>query len=78
MFEYGRGVGEAAGQAGGSQGGGTGGGALGGGSGGGDWGAAIVGAGNDAVQWVATLPPAQLLLLVVAVVVGLAILRRAF
>ncbi len=78
MLEYGRGVGESSGQAGGAQGGGSGGGSLVGGSGGGDWGAMIVQAGNDAVQWVVTLPPAQLFLLVVAVVVGFIVLRRAF
>ena len=72
MFEYGRSVGEGTGNVPGSQGGGL------GGSGGGDWGATIVQIGVDTAHNISTMPPAQLLLLVVVSVVGLIILRRAF
>lgn len=72
MVEYGNGLGQGpAGQVGGSSGG------LGGG-GGGDWGAQLGHLANDAVQQLQALPPAQLLLLVAAVIIGLWILRRAF
>jgi len=71
MTEYGHGVAEGAGQFSGSAGGG------GGAGGGGDWGFALGRAVGDAVDTVTALPAEQLLLLVVAVVVGLWILRRA-
>jgi hypothetical protein len=70
MVEYGQGVSEGAGTVAGSGGG------L-GGSGGGDWGAGILGAASDAVDQVAGLPPAQLLLLAIVVLVGLMLLKRA-
>jgi hypothetical protein len=69
MTEYGRGVGEGAGQFGGSTGGG--------GGGGGDWGGSLVAAGSDAVDTVLSLPTEQLLLLLVVVLVGLFVLKRA-
>lgn len=70
MTEYGHGVAEGAGQFSGS-------GAGGGAGGGGDWGFALGRAVGDAVDTVTALPAEQLLLLVVAVVVGFWILRRA-
>ena len=70
MTEYGQGVAEGAGQFSGSGGGGAAG-------GGGDWGFALGRAVGDAVDTVTALPAEQLLLLVVAVVVGFWILRRA-
>ena len=70
MTEYGHGVAEGAGQFGGSGGGG-------GTTGGGDWGAAFGDMAGDAVRTVTALPAEQLLLLVVAIVVGFWILRRA-
>jgi hypothetical protein len=70
MTEYGHGVAEGAGQFSGSGGGGAAG-------GGGDWGFALGRAVGDAVDTVTALPAEQLLLLVVAVVVGFWILRRA-
>lgn len=70
MAEYGRTVGETAGRAGGSQGGG--------GSGGGDWGSQIGQFVSDTVHNISTLPAEQLVLLVVAIIVGLVILKRAF
>jgi hypothetical protein len=69
MTEYGHGVAEGAGQFGGSSGGGTG--------GGGDWGAVLGDMAGDAVRTVTALPVEQLLLLVVAIIVGFWILRRA-
>lgn len=69
MVEYGHGVSEGAGQVSGSQGG------L--GSGGGDWGARIGDIANDAVSGLAALSPAQLLLLIVVVVIGFFVLKRA-
>ena len=68
MTEYGRGVGEGAGQFGGSTGGG--------GGGGGDWGGNLIAMGSDAVDTVLSLPTEQLLLLLV-VLVGLFVLKRA-
>ena len=72
MFEYGGGISKGpAGQVGGSGGGGTGAGAdL-------DWGAQLVDRASDAVNTVIRLPVEQLLLLVVVVIVGFWILRRA-
>ena len=70
MVEYGQGIGNGpAGQVGGHTG------ATGAG---GDWGGQIGAAAQDLVQQVTALPPAQLLLLVVAIIVGLWVLRRAF
>ena len=71
MVEYGQGLGNGpAGQVGGHAG-------VGGG-GGGDWGGQIVTTAQDLVHQVSALPPGQLLLLLVAVIVGLWVLRRAF
>jgi hypothetical protein len=71
MVEYGNGISQGpGGQVGGS-----------GGGGGGvtsDWGVAIGHAVNDAVHTVAALPPWQLALLVILVIAGLVILKRAF
>ncbi|MEA2519360.1 MAG: hypothetical protein QOF49_1440 [Chloroflexota bacterium] len=69
MVEYGNGVGQTTGLAGG-----------GGGSGGGtaDAGAAIGQFVNHAAQTISTMPPMQLAVLVVIVIVGLVILKRAF
>ena len=69
MTEYGRGVGEGAGQFGGSTGGG--------GGGGGDLGGNLVAMGSDAVDAVLSLPTEQLLLLLVVVLAGLFVLKRA-
>ncbi len=74
MVEYGHGVGE--GTSGVSGYGGGGGGGVGGG-GGGDWGAGLGRMAGDAVDTISALPAEQLLLLVVAIVVGLWILKRA-
>lgn len=72
MTEYGRGVGEGAGQFGGSAGGsGVGGG------GGGDWGGNLMALASDAVDTVVSLPTEQLLLLIVVVLAGLFVLKRA-
>lgn len=69
MVEYGQGLGNGpAGQVGGSA--GTGG-------GGGDWGGQVVTAAQDAIHQVSSLPPAQLVLLVAVVLIGLWVLRRA-
>ena len=68
MVEYGQGVGQATGVAGG---GGGGGGSM-------DAGAAFGQFVNNAVHTVSTMHPAQLALLVVIVVVGLLIFKRAF
>jgi hypothetical protein len=70
MTEYGRGVGEGAGQFGGSTGGA-------GGGGGGDWGGNLMALASDAVDTVVSLPTEQLLLLIVVVLVGLFVLKRA-
>ena len=67
MVEYGNGVGQATG--------------VGGGSGGGgsmDAGAAVGQFFDNAVRTISTMPPAELALLVVVVVVGLLIFKRAF
>ena len=68
MVEYGNGVGQATGVAGGSGGGGQ---TM-------DAGAAFGQFVDNAVHTVSTMPPAQLALLVVIVVVGLLIFKRAF
>ena len=68
MVEYGNGVGQATGVAGG---GGGGGGSM-------DAGAAFGQFVNNAAYTISTMPPAQLALIVVALVVGLIILKRAF
>jgi hypothetical protein len=74
MVEYGHGISDGgAGQVG----GGGGGGAVGGG-GGGDWGAAIGHAVNDAWLTFTALQPWQMALIVIAIIGGLIILRRAF
>jgi hypothetical protein len=70
MTEYGRGVGEGAGQFGGSTGGA-------GGGGGSDWGGNLMALASDAVDTVVSLPTEQLLLLIVVVLVGLFVLKRA-
>ena len=71
MVEYGNGISQGAGgQVGGSGGGG--------GAVNADWGVAIGQAVNDAVNTVAALPPWQLALLVILVIAGLVILKRAF
>jgi hypothetical protein len=67
MVEYGNGVSQGAGGLGGGQGGGT-----------VDAGAAFGQFISDSVHTIGTLPPAQLALLVVIVVVGLVMLKRAF
>ena len=69
MVEYGHGVAEGAGQVSGSSGGGGGGPT--------DWGGAIGNLVGDAVTTVTRLPTEQLLLLIVAIIVGFWILRRA-
>jgi hypothetical protein len=73
MVEYGNGISGGAGQVTGSGGGGGGGGGV-----NGDWGAAIGQAANDAVTTFMALPPWQMALIVVAVIGGLIILKRAF
>lgn len=67
MVEYGNGVGTTTGLAGG-----------GGGGGGGDAGVAIGQFVNNAANTISTMPPMQLALLVVIVIVGFVILKRAF
>ena len=69
MVEYGHGVAEGAGQVSGSSGGGAGATS--------DWGGAIGNTIGDAVSTITALPAEQLLLLIVAVIVGFWILRRA-
>jgi len=66
MAEYGQGVGQATGAAGG------------GGGGTQDLGAGAMAFVNHAVHTVSTMPPAQLALLAVVVILGLIFLRRAF
>ena len=68
MVEYGRGVGEASGQGGSNP----------FGSGSTDLGARVGNAISDTVDTIAALPIGTQLLLLVAVIVGLVILRRAF
>jgi hypothetical protein len=70
MVEYGNGVGQATGLAGGGSGGG-GGGTM-------DAGAAVGQFVNNAVHTISTMPPTQLALLVVIVVIGFVIFKRAF
>ena len=70
MVEYGQGVGQAAGVAGGGRGGG-GGGSM-------DAGAAFGQFVGNAVHTVQTMPPTELALLVVVIIVGLIIFKRAF
>ncbi len=68
MVEYGHAVGQGTGH-------------TGGGSGvaqSGDWSAQIGGIVSDTANNIAALPPAELLLLVIAVIVGFVILKRAF
>jgi hypothetical protein len=72
MVEYGQGVSGGAGQVSGSGGGGGGGGVN------GDWGGAIGQAVNDAANTISAMPPWQLALIVVAIIGGLIILKRAF
>jgi hypothetical protein len=67
MVEYGQGVGQATGVGGHAAGGGT-----------QDLGAGAAAFVTDAVNTVATLPPEQLLVLLLAVFFGLILLRRAF
>lgn len=67
MAEYGNGVGQASGVAGGSNGGQT-----------MDAGAAIGQFVGNTAHTISTMPPTQLALLVVAVVVGFVLLKRAF
>jgi hypothetical protein len=67
MVEYGNGVGTTTGLAGG-----------GGGGGGGDAGVAIGQFVNNAAHTISTMPPMQLALLVVIVIVGFVIFKRAF
>ena len=66
MLEYGNGVGQGAGRTGGGGGGST------------DMSAQIGQAVNDSIHTLSTLPPAALLGIVVAVIVGLWVLKRAF
>lgn len=70
MVEYGHGVGEGTGAVGGVRGGPSG--------GSDDWGAAMVGIAQDAVDTVVRLPAEQLLILGAVLVVGLILLKRAF
>jgi hypothetical protein len=68
MVEYGNGVGQATGVAGGS----------GGGGGSMDAGAAVGQFFDNAVHTISTMPPTQLALLVIVIVIGLVIFKRAF
>jgi hypothetical protein len=68
MVEYGNGVGQATGVAGG---GGGGGGSM-------DAGAAMGQFFDNAVHTISTMPPTQLAILVVVIVIGFVILKRAF
>jgi hypothetical protein len=70
MVEYGNGISGGAGQVTGSGGGG--------GGVNGDWGAAIGQAANDAVTTFMALPPWQMALIVVVIIGGLIVLKRAF
>ena len=67
MLEYGNGVSQGAGRTGGGGGGGS-----------TDMSAQIGQAVNDSIHTLSTLPPAALLGIVVAVIVGLWVLKRAF
>lgn len=67
MVEYGQGVGQATGVGAGPHGGGT-----------QDLGAGAAAFVNDAVNQISALPPTTLVLIVVAIFIGLIILRRAF
>jgi hypothetical protein len=67
MLEYGQGVGQATGVAGGGSAGGT-----------QDVGAAASQFVNNAVNTISTMPPEMLLAIVVVLVLGLIVLRRAF
>jgi hypothetical protein len=67
MVEYGQGVGQATGTAGGGQAGGS-----------TDVGASAAAFVSDTVNTISALPPEALLALVVAVFLGLIVLRRAF
>jgi hypothetical protein len=67
MAEYGNGVGQATGVAGGSNGGQT-----------MDAGAAVGQFVGNAVNTLSAMPPTQLALLVIVVIVGLVVLKRAF
>ncbi len=67
MLEYGQGVGQATGVAGGGGGGGT-----------QDIGANAMAFVSNAVDTVSSLPPETLLLIVVLILLGLIVLRRAF
>ena len=69
MVEYGNGVSQGAGQFGGSH--GTGGGVV-------DVGAQVGNAIGNAAHTVSTMPPGELVVAAVLIVVGLALLRRAF
>jgi hypothetical protein len=68
MVEYGNGIGQTTGAAGGSGGGGA---QM-------DAGAALGNFVDNAAYTISTMPPAQLALLVIVVIVGLVILKRAF
>jgi hypothetical protein len=68
MVEYGNGVGQATGATGG---GGGGGGSM-------DAGAAVGQFFDNAVHTISTMPPTQLALVVIVIVVGLVIFKRAF
>ena len=71
MVEYGHGVSEGTGAVGGARG-------VPGSGGTDDWGGAIVGMAQDAVDTVVRLPVEQLLILGAILVVGLVLLKRAF
>jgi hypothetical protein len=73
MVEYGNGISQGAGGQVGGGGGGAGGAGV-----NSDWGAAIGQAANDAVNTLAALPAWQLALIVVLVIGGLIVLKRAF
>ena len=68
MVEYGNGIGQTTGTTGGSGGGGA---QM-------DAGAALGNFVDNAASTISTMPPAQLAFLVIAVIVGLVILKRAF
>jgi hypothetical protein len=69
MVEYGHGVGEVAGRTGGGS--GVGGGTT-------DLGAGLAQLVNDSVNTIAAMPPELLLVAALAVIVGIALLKRAF
>ncbi len=70
MVEYGNGVSQVSGKVAGPH-------AI-SGSGGGDWGANLSQIVTDTTHTISTMPPGQLVLLVIGVVIGLMLLRRAF